>query len=1131
MQPNLFPFGSVLGNPFIFNGDGDLSEGGGGIESSRVFFLLPFFLLSQGGAMDLSKVGEKILSSVRSARSLGLLPPVSDRPEVPARAAAAAAVARALAGLPPHQRYSLSSSSEELSSIYGSIPQGQVVEELEDEFYEEDFDPIRHVLEHVPVEENELTYFEKQAALRLAQLDRVAERLSRHVMEHHEVMVKGMNLVRELEKDLRIANVICMNGRRHLTSSMNEVSRDLIVNSYSKKKQALLDMLPTLTELRRALDMQSTLESLVEEGNYWKAFQVLSEYLQLLDSLSELSAIQEMSRGVEVWLGRTLQKLDALLLGVCQEFKEDGYITVVQVIDAYALIGDTAGLAEKIQSFFMQEVISETHSVLKAIVHEDEEGLSQNSWLTYSDLCLRIPDSKFRQCLLRTLAVLFDLMCSYHEIMDFQLERKDSAAQTSNKCNEEISCSPGEPQEVDSDVRACNNSMSSSGDVIHGSSSREESATVSSLTETSGSPYSDSHDTIKEAGKEDSATSSIESPWYHLRKEATTFVSQTLQRGRRNLWHLTASRVSVLLSSATAYTASIHQFLKNYEDLSIFILTGEAFCGIEAVEFRQKLKVVCENYFIAFHRQNMHALKMVLEKETWLKLPPDTVQMISFAGLIGDGAPLISLSSGKSTNVSAVHSTKSVNVVHTGARKNGFSHWIKSGNPFQQKLPTSNEGRGYSQPNGSVCGEFDGSSTNNFHDDKTPRKNDFNQMNGANSVSEDENEDLLADFIDEDSQLPSRSSQPHHSRTLSSHGNDEENTTQTGSSLCLLKSMDKYARLMQKLEVVNVEFFKGVCQLFGIFFYFIYETFGQQNGQQNTSSTGKSTTSSLNYRLRTALSRVNQDCEEWIKSQSSSPTSLGSPFVHTELTPTHPPNTNFGHSSGTSLGLKERCVAVDTISLVARILNRSKAHLQSMLLQSNSTILEDFYVHLVDAVPDLTEHVHRTTVRLLLHINGYVERVANCKWEVKELGMEHNGYVDLLLGEFKHYKTRLAHGGIRKEVQDLLLDYGLEIVAETLVEGLSRVKRCSDEGRALMSLDLQVLINGLQHFVALNVKPKLQMVETFIKAYYLPETEYVHWARAHPEYSKSQIVGLVNLVATMKGWKRKTRLDILEKIE
>jgi len=57
--------------------------------------------------------------------------------QVPARAAAAAAVARALAGLPPHQRFSLPSSSEGLRSIYGSIPHGQIVDELEEDFYEE----------------------------------------------------------------------------------------------------------------------------------------------------------------------------------------------------------------------------------------------------------------------------------------------------------------------------------------------------------------------------------------------------------------------------------------------------------------------------------------------------------------------------------------------------------------------------------------------------------------------------------------------------------------------------------------------------------------------------------------------------------------------------------------------------------------------------------------------------------------------------------------------------------------------------------------------------------------------------------------------------------------------------------
>ncbi|ESR37660.1 hypothetical protein CICLE_v10027713mg [Citrus x clementina] len=1112
MHPNPFPFGTIFGNPFLLNED-LTEEAGAGYQSPNVLFLVPF-LLFQGGGMDLSKVGEKLLSSVRSARSLGLLPSTSDRPEVPARAAAAAVVARALAGLPPHQRYSLSSSSEELSSIYGSRPQVEVVEDLEEDFYEEDFDPVSHILEHIPPEENDLEYFEKQAALRLAQLDRVSELLSRQVMEHHEVMVKGMNLVRELEKDLKVANVICMNGRRHITSSINEVSRDLIVNTNSKKKQALLDMLPILTELCHACDMQLALESLVEEGNYCKAFQVLSEYLQLLDSYSQLSAIQEMSRGVEVWLGRTLQKLDSLLLGVCQEFKEEAYINVV---DAYALIGDVSGLAEKIQSFFMQEVISETHSVLKSIVLEDHEVQMLNSRLTYSDLCERIPESKFRQCLLKTLAVLFKLMCSYHEIMNFQLENK--TPNTKQK-ESDISMSSGEIHQINSDPgNSCNTvgvngSTSGSVDKKSGSSSMPESATTSSLVDPVQSNLAnvESYDQVEAIRDDGSAASSSGSPWYYLRKDATTFVSQTLRRGCKNLWQLTTSRVTVLIFSAAVCSTSIHQFLRNYEDLNVFILAGEAFCGIEAIEFREKLKTVCENYFVAFHRQNIYALKMVLEKETWMKLPADTVQVVSFAGLVGDGAPLIVSSDSSSARV--IHSNKSANPTGATSRNSGFSHWLKSGNPFSQKLIYISKGLNSPQLNGAIDGEYD----DYFRGDKvTPKSSDKSHMNGTNSVPEEENEDLLADFIDEDSQLPSRISKPNLRRNHSSHWNDDEITSQTGSSLCLLRSMDKYARLMQKLDIVNVEFFKGICQLFEVFFHYVFETFCQQNG--------KGSTNPLNYRLKTALNKITQDCDEWIKPQltsfsSSSPSSV----ANMDVTPTSPRSL-----SGASFGLKERCAAADTVSLVARMLHRSRTRLQSMLLQN--TAIEDFYVNLVDSVPDLIEHIHKTTARLLLHIDGYVDRISNAKWEVKELGLEHNGYVDLLLGEFKHYKTRLAHGGIHKEVQDLLLEYGVEIVAETLIEGLSRVKRCTDEGRALMSLDLQVLINGLQHFVPVNVKPKLQIVETFIKAYYLPETEYVHWAAAHPEYTKSQILGLINLVAAMKGWKRKTRLEILEKIE
>ena len=52
-----------------------------GFGSPGALYFLSLLVL-QGGVMDLSKVGEKLLNSVRSARSLGLLPSSSDRPKV-----------------------------------------------------------------------------------------------------------------------------------------------------------------------------------------------------------------------------------------------------------------------------------------------------------------------------------------------------------------------------------------------------------------------------------------------------------------------------------------------------------------------------------------------------------------------------------------------------------------------------------------------------------------------------------------------------------------------------------------------------------------------------------------------------------------------------------------------------------------------------------------------------------------------------------------------------------------------------------------------------------------------------------------------------------------------------------------
>jgi syndetin len=137
--------------------------------------------------------------------------------------------------------------------------------------------------------------------------------------------------------------------------------------------------------------------------------------------------------------------------------------------------------------------------------------------------------------------------------------------------------------------------------------SLEDISTESSVQNLNNEPYHYSASTSTSTnGAACTGSMDSNSPFYQLRKEATILVANTLERGRRNLWQLTTSRLSVLFSCAAVCSTSTYQFLRNYEDICIFILAGEAFCGVEATEFRAKLKAVSENYIVNFHRQNIY---------------------------------------------------------------------------------------------------------------------------------------------------------------------------------------------------------------------------------------------------------------------------------------------------------------------------------------------------------------------------------------------------------------------------------------------------------------------------------------------------------------------------------------------
>lgn len=118
---------------------------------------------------------------------------------------------------------------------------------------------------------------------------------------------------------------------------------------------------------------------------------------------------------------------------------------------------------------------------------------------------------------------------------------------------------------------------------------------------------------------------------------------------------------------------------------------------------------------------------------------------------------------------------------------------------------------------------------------------------------------------------------------------------------------------------------------------------------------------------------------------------------------------------------------------------------------------------------------------------------------------------------FKNLQLRLEKIGglvpLSVELKRGLWVLSLKSASKVFVEGFSLGKRCTNEGRALMQLDYRQFVLKMEKMCDIRPLPFQDFVTTYIKAFYIPETELEDWVKAHQEYSAGQLVALVNSVA------------------
>ncbi|XP_042224394.1 syndetin-like [Homarus americanus] len=559
------------------------------------------------------------------------------------------------------------------------------------------------------------------------------------------------------------------------------------------------------------------------------------------------------------------------------------------------------------------------------------------------------------------------------------------------------------------------------------------------------------------------------------------YAKQKLEHGLYRLWQDVQAKVRTFILASDLSHFKFDDFLRILDVINKLIDVGESFCGSKSETLRESIKKQSINYFRNHHRARMEELHMFLENEGWEACPVKSTfsihQLMEYRFLKGKDVNFTRI-----TSPSSSPSKKSAGQL--SGNKDVFDLFSRESSPFDITAEETIEED--IMANGEPLTLSDDDS-----DDDVP-------------------DELKRDFVDEQTgELP----QPHPRRKLD-HG---KTSIVTNTTLTILRLIGKYIQMMKLLQPIAFDVMICLSHLFDYYLYSVFMFFGVRGDlEQNPSR-----------RLRGSLKRIQdtlilnpEACQEEPSDQDKVESPSLSPVV--DIT-----------SSESIYGLPVRVVAVESLAFLAAQLEALHCHIEPLIPQQRRTFLQQFYTGTVKITPEIRQHVYTAVAAQVIDYDGILNCMGSVKWDINDLMSQHSQYVDVLLRQLQVLSMRLEEmsrvSPIPSEACTALWECIVRITNRTLLEGFAGARRCTNEGRSLMQLDYQQFLMKLECLTSVRPLPDRHLVETYIKAYYLPEGALEEWLQQNRgNYSSRQLTALV---ATMTHISKRTRQKIAAIVE
>lgn len=246
-------------------------------------------------------------------------------------------------------------------------------------------------------------------------------------------------------------------------------------------------------------------------------------------------------------------------------------------------------------------------------------------------------------------------------------------------------------------------------------------------------------------------------------------------------------------------------------------------------------------------------------------------------------------------------------------------------------------------------------------------------------------------------------------------------------------------------------------------------------------------------------------------------------------------------------GLSYRAIAVESCFFLLEIVKKFKPYFVALIQEHNDDIDSqeggDHLQFVGEAIAQLRTFIYRCTAPRLVRASSIVRLVESQVWHHNVIREEANPYTERICvlcrriwekirGPEERGSAKLDgldNMYIPSEAKVLIWTEVAQCIMGTLLEGFSRIDKCSTEGRSLMSMDLQAIQVGLDEILRVRPARGRAYVENYIKAFYYGQVDVMSWVEKNYKfYHYRHIAGLFDAAI---GQKRIVRVFMNETVQ